>query len=145
MPFAASIDDRAGEVRQRELALDGAAFEGDARHAVDERARLVLAERAGARLAHLQQPLGPVLAHAGEDHPDGLGAHGARARAEKNVHRGTVAGDRRPVVEPADEADALTNDLEMMGAGRDIDAARLDALIVRRLADRHRAFAVEAA
>src|SRR5580692_4469165 len=97
MPFAASIDDRAGELRQRELALDAAAFEGDARHAVNERARLVLAERAGARFAHLQQ------------------------------------------------AHALTNDLEMMGAGRDIDAARLNALIVRRLADGHRAFAVEAA
>src|ERR1019366_9021867 len=62
MPFDATIHDRAGELRQRELALDRTAFEGDARHAVDERARLVLAKRACTRLAHLEQPLRTVLA-----------------------------------------------------------------------------------
>src|SRR5882724_3533538 len=63
----AGLEDRAGHVRERILAHDGATLERDARHPVDQRALLVLAERRCAGTAKLEQTLGAVLAHAGED------------------------------------------------------------------------------
>ena len=43
-----------------------------ARHAKDHSAGLVLGQGVGARLAHPQQAVSAVAAHAGQDHADGI-------------------------------------------------------------------------
>ena len=86
---------------ERALAHHAAALERHARHSVDQRRLFVLAERRGAGLAHFEQALGTVLAHAGEDHADRRSSGDARRRTEQHVDRRPMAGDRRAVGQPA--------------------------------------------
>src|SRR5690606_8035302 len=65
---AAGIEDRVGHFMQRILLHHRAALEGAARHAVNERRRLVLSERHRLGVAQFQHSVRAVLAHAGQDH-----------------------------------------------------------------------------
>src|ERR1039458_10639453 len=56
-------------------------------HAVDHAGGLILGDRAGTRLAHSQQALGAIVAHAGEQRADGVGAGGFGDGREEYVDR----------------------------------------------------------
>ncbi len=86
---------------ERQLALDGAELERGLGHAVDDAARLVLADGLAPACAHRQQALGAVPAHAGEDDAERVAAGGVRDGVEQHVDRGAVAVDRLAVAQPA--------------------------------------------
>src|SRR5207245_2389113 len=75
-PFLAKAEDNWADFAKAGLALDGAEFVGHARHAVDDATAFVLADRAGAGVAHRFQAGGAVAAHAGHDHPNRPGPGG---------------------------------------------------------------------
>src|SRR5262249_31683503 len=78
------------DLAQRQLLLDGADVEGDLGHAVDHRAGLVLAERAGAGLAKVQEALRAVAAHAREDDAERAVAIVRGEGGEQHVHGGPL-------------------------------------------------------
>ena len=73
----AGIENGFGNIKQAVLGFDGADFEGDARHTVDQRRALVLTERDASGPTHREQAVGAVAAHAGKN-----GADGARRDGE---------------------------------------------------------------
>ena len=104
--------------------LDGAKFEGGPGHAVDDAGLFVLAEGAGAGLAHGQQTRGAVAAHAGQDHADRVAACQFGDRIEQHVHRRPVAVDRCAGRPGGSRAQAALPTLQMpFAAGRQIDPA----------------------
>ena len=66
--------DCASHRRERHTMINGAYLHGGLWHTVDNRAGLVLGKRAAALLAKQAQPLGAVVAHPGQHHPDGMAA-----------------------------------------------------------------------
>ena len=66
----------------------------------------------------------------------------ARRRAKQDVDRRPMAADRRPS-DRRQRYWPARRQFEMMRAGRDIDVPGLDELVVGRLGNRHRTFAVE--
>src|SRR5690606_2597822 len=86
-----AFQDAFAEIVQRDGLFGGADQQGLARHAEDDATGFVLGECARARLAHGQQPLGTVLAHAGQDDADGVLARDLGGRMEQHIHGGPVA------------------------------------------------------
>ncbi len=95
-------------------------------------------------LAQFQQATRTVVAHAGKDRADGIGAGILRDRTEQHVHRGTVPVHRRAVVDAAAPARAVADHPQVAVAGREIGMAGQDRLAVGGLAHQHRRMPVEA-
>ena len=92
--LAVASTTRVADAGERMLVFGGADLEGRARHAVDDGACLILRDGAGAGLAHVEQALRAVAAHAGEDaRPRPCAPARARHRREQHVDRGAVAVD----------------------------------------------------
>ena len=108
-------------------------------HAEDDAGRFVLRDRGGAGGVHFVEAGGAVVAHAGEDHADGVRAGGLRDRAEEDVDARLVAGDERAVVEVDAVLGAVAHDQHVPVAGRDQRAAVDDAVAFRGFLDRHAA------
>ena len=69
------LRDEAGDVAERAPTRPTAAeHDGRPRHAVDDGRGLVLRDGGRARVAHLLEPRGAVVAHAGQEHADGVAA-----------------------------------------------------------------------
>ena len=66
--------------------LDGSDQRGFPRHSVNNATRLVLAERPGARLPHVQQAVGAILSHPREDDADSVPADYRGRGVEQHVH-----------------------------------------------------------
>lgn len=78
------------------IAVRGAAFpqhqyHGQPWHSIYHRALLILPNGISTSLAHVQQALGTVGAHTGEDHTDGLAARCFRYRVKQYIDRRAVA------------------------------------------------------
>ena len=76
-------EDTISDFLDRQLLLDGAGLERDLGHAVDDATGLVLGEGGGAFLPEVEQALGAVFAHAGEDAGDGVGSGSAAHRGDR--------------------------------------------------------------
>ena len=83
------------------------------------RRRLVLRDGGGAGALHLEQAVGAVVAHAGQDDADGVGAGGLGHRAEQHVDAGPVPGDERPVARARRRSWAPLRTSSVAVAGRD--------------------------
>ena len=115
--------------------LGRAAADGLAGHAENDARRLVLGDGQGPGLAHLQQPAGAVVSHAGHDHAGRERAGGLGRRAKQHLDAGPVPADRGAFhqldaiagARPADEAVDVARDHQ--------GAARPDRLVLPRLGD----------
>src|SRR5579871_4065705 len=72
----AGFENGFGHMVERALAHHRTALEGNPRHAIDQRRRLILADGDRSGFAHLQHTFGAVLAHAGEDRADRASSNG---------------------------------------------------------------------
>ena len=70
--------------------------DGLARHAKDNTTRFILGNGEGVGALHLQEAVGAVIAHPGQQHADGVSSGGLRHGAKKHVHARPVAGDQGP-------------------------------------------------
>ena len=127
------------------LRVDRPDLKSDARHAVDQRGALVLAERGAAGVAHGQEALGTVASHAGQDDADGARRGDARHRLKQHIDRGPVARHQRALVEAAIETAAAARQFQVVSSGRNIDMSPLDRLILLRFMHPHTALRIEPA
>ena len=126
------------------LLTDRADLMGDHGHAIDDAGILVLPDGEGTFVAHLQQTVRAVLAHAGEDDADALAAHVLGHGAEQYVHRRTVSADFFTGIAAHGIGDAGAHHFHLQVAGGDEDAASYDLVSVFSLLRLHLADAVQA-
>src|SRR5690348_6703237 len=91
--------DFAGDRLQGEALLGRAEFDRNPRHPEHHATFLVLRDGGGAGAAHLEQPVRAVIAHAGQDDPEGVRARMHGRRAEQHVDGRAVPADRRAVLD----------------------------------------------
>src|SRR5271157_4501255 len=144
LEFRRQRKDLRGDLGKRRLSFDRADFVCHSGHAVDDRGRFVLPDRAGAGLAHRQEPRRAVAAHAGQDHAERVGATGLGDRVEQRVDRRPVAVDRFAHLKAAPRRPRPAN-FEMSHAPRsDMNLARSHERAILGLRNASRAHSVEA-
>ena len=137
-------DDLAADFIQGELLLDRADVVGDHRHPINHAAILVLTDRVSAGLAHFEQALGAVRAHAGEDDAEGIPARVLGNRIEQHVNRRAEPADLGSAFALDVIAAGILGDPELKPARADDDFSGLDPVAGHRFLDLHLADPVEA-
>ena len=113
-------------------------------HPEHDAARLVLCDRLRSGPAHLQQAIGAVVAHAGQEDAEGVRGRRPGGRPEQDVDRRAMARDERTILHRHRVAAAPALDHEVTPAGGDQGAAPHHGIAVLRLLDGDRAEAVQA-
>src|SRR5215471_1982348 len=113
-----------------ESLIDGTAADGFFGHAEDHTGDFVLSDSIGPGLMHLQHAVSTVVAHTGEDDPDGFLSDGLGNRTKKSIDTGAVAGDQRAVGDANTVTGTELKDRHLLIAGSNVGMAGSDNVAV---------------
>ncbi len=127
--------DDARDLRETDHGIDGAKLHRLLRHPVDDAGGLVLSERQGARLMHLQHPASPIVAHPGHDNTNRIRSGRLCGRAKQHIDRRAMATDQGSPLDLDPILGAAAPQQQMIGPRRDQGETGDDAIAVTSLSD----------